>query len=303
MEEYHFDLQIDCLGFDSDLWEVFRGAYGTIKEDLLALLEADPNIAEEEKRIYMDKMPESAYRIAFDNICEQLIHQCSFYSALYLAIPYLVHQYAYWYNKNDLQCQILYLTYIGIMLSTDNFYNIDQEKKLKDVPQNILNHYQKSVEWIKERAKEFLNENLKKWNQSNHFKLSAIEAEELGTGLLGILGDRETAFLLLLYAWGSYSAFCKNCGYFDEDIELNNLDEEEAEQLYSKIIPADSAIGKWNFRDYRDSYIWLSNVLFLFGNKEAAEKLSYYYGTYTCPNCGKKDKPIVKLMMLGLLNG
>ena len=79
--------------------------------------------------------------------------------------------------------------------------------------------------------------------------------------------------------------------------------EKKHEQLYSKITPADSAIGKWNFRDYRDSYIWLSNVLYLFGNKEAAEKLSYYYGTYTCPNCGKKDKPIVKLMMLGLLNG
>ncbi|MDE5698596.1 MAG: hypothetical protein K2I96_14495 [Lachnospiraceae bacterium] len=41
-------------------------------------------------------------------------------------------------------------------------------------------------------------------------------------------------------------------------------------------------------KSYDDDYVWMSNLLYLLGNKDCAKKMSFYYGTFFCPNCGKE---------------
>lgn len=291
-------LKIERLEFDSDLWEVFRGAYGNIKEDLIFLLEADRNIPEKEKAFYMRREPESDYRIAFDNICAQLLHQGSFYSALYLTMPYLVKQYEYWEEQDDFQWKVLYLTYIGLFLSTDIPYNHDiAYASMDEIPKDILESYQNSIKWLGEKAKEFLSQNLDKLKQFDHIDLTNIVA-----GFIAILGDREIAFVFMINA--SFP-FCRNCGYLNESIELEEdiWDEKAAEFLHSQITPAILEIGKWDGKSFEDTYLWVSNLLYLLGDQKDAVKLSYYYGTYTCPECGYTAGPVIDLIRLGLEKG
>ncbi len=53
------------------------------------------------------------------------------------------------------------------------------------------------------------------------------------------------------------------------------------------IEPAESVIGKWDGKSYDNTYLWFSNLVHSLG-VEDEWKISYYYGTYTCPECGNK---------------
>ncbi len=104
------------------------------------------------------------------------------------------------------------------------------------------------------------------------------------TDLLAILGDREAAFQMLLGQWEQCPVCCPDCEYFDEEMEADGFYDKE--QL-KKIVPAASVIGKWDRKSYENTYLWFSNLAHDLG-VEDAWKIAYYYGTYTCPECGSR---------------
>ena len=46
-------------------------------------------------------------------------------------------------------------------------------------------------------------------------------------------------------------------------------------------------LGKWDGKSYEDTYLWFSNLAHELG-VEDEWKIPYYYGTYTCPECGSR---------------
>ena len=65
---------------NSDLWELYRGAYGNIKCEIEVLL----------KEVSGEEVEQEEFEDAFENLCETLWHQMSFYKASYLAMPYML---------------------------------------------------------------------------------------------------------------------------------------------------------------------------------------------------------------------
>ena len=73
---------MNLIDFNSPLWEIYKGAYGSVKEDIIALTS--------EKQLFYKKNENSDYYIAFENLFENLSHQMSFYNATYITLPYIV---------------------------------------------------------------------------------------------------------------------------------------------------------------------------------------------------------------------
>lgn len=109
------------------------------------------------------------------------------------------------------------------------------------------------------------------------------------TAILAIFGDREEAFILTMACWDTFYMLCDQCEYCEEDLFFS---EEEAKKV---IIPAESVIGKWDGSSYENTWLWLSTMLDQLGAEEELEILSYYYGTYTCPDC-KNQKKVMDFM-------
>ena len=78
---------------------------------------------------------------------------------------------------------------------------------------------------------------------------------------------------------------CVACGYYDEDMEEDGLYDEEL--VKGRVVPAEPVCGKWDGEDFSDPYLWLSNLAHILGIEDEW-KIPYYYGTYTCPECGSK---------------
>lgn len=71
------------------------------------------------KIIRLDFSEKDSYRINFDNLCENLSHQLSFYKATYLAMPYLVLLLEKKRRAQDFDWQLLIIREAGMILSTD----------------------------------------------------------------------------------------------------------------------------------------------------------------------------------------
>ena len=56
-------------------------------------------------------------------------------------------------------------------------------------------------------------------------------------------------------------------------------------ELSERMEKAKAPSGKWDGRSLEDVRLWLLNLL---EDEEGEELLSYYFGTYVCPECGKK---------------
>lgn len=269
--------QLHPAEFPSGLWEQYRGAYGDVREDVAFLFCPEELIPETPKLRRLDREEKSDYEIIFDNLCENLTHQLSFYDATCLAMPYLVLLLEKKRQAGDYEWQKKILSAAGDVLATDIPYCGGSAKA--GLPEAVTESYEKSVELLTEMTKEFLKENMER-----------LKGEDPGwlqyfcTDLLAILGDREAAFQMLIGAWEQCPVACPECGYFDEEMEADGFYDKE--QL-KKITPAESVIGQWDKESYDDTYVWFSNLVHDLG-AEDAWKASYYYGTYTCPECGSK---------------
>lgn len=285
-------MESKLLDFDSDLWEKYRSGAGTIKyrmKSLTAQILNNPDLLEK-----TEQEEEYDCKEDFDDLCEALWHQMSFYPASYLAIPYFEQFLIQKEKENDFHWQVAILTNIGMCLATDipanKIYQLCQS-----VSKEILDNYQKSIEIIKEKAKTFVMEHIQELK-----KLVPDELSMFCTGLLAILGDREAAFVLIVGSWAQCYPLCKHCEFLDEEIELDLFNQKLIRDIEEKIQPAPKVIGQWDYKSFDNTYLWFSNFLALLGDQEGVEKLSYYYGTYTCPKCGKQGN-IMELVKAGLL--
>ncbi len=286
----------ETIDFNSDLWDKLHGAYGNILEDIMPLAVKEPEVPENEKSFDSDY--QSEYMVAFYNTSYTLSHQMSFYPASYIALPYLANAFNYWHEKDDFIMQVLFLANVGIIVSTDIPYNTEYDNDIKEsLPADVMESYQDSIVFFKEKAKELLLNKLDMFKQ-----LKPIDISYICIALLALIGKREHAFALMLGNFDQCLIYCKNCGLFMEDIELDNdyINTTDHQELDELITPASPVTGQWDKKSFDNTYIWLSNVLQILGNDNDAAKLSYFYGTFNCPECGTKQGPVIDLYMLAL---
>lgn len=271
--------QLHPVEFSSKLWEQYRGAYGDVREDVAFLFCPKELLPEMEKLRRLDFEEKGNEQIVFDNLCENLSHQLSFYDATYLVMPYLVLLLEKKRREQDFDWQMKIIMEAGIILSTDMSYEGSGDNK-DSVHGEIMESYHLSIEYLKEMTKEFLNQNMDKIKTK-----SPSDLQYFCTSLLAILGDSQAAFQMILGGWEQCAVCCPECDYFDEDMEADGFYDEE--QMKEKVEPAESVIGKWDGKSFDDTYLWFSNLAHMLG-VEDEWKIAYYYGTYTCPECGSK---------------
>lgn len=275
--------ELILVPLDSELWEKFCGAYGNVSREV-GILMGEPILEPQKKLRRLDMEEKEDYRIAFDNLSENLAHQMSFYEATWLVIPYVVSLLEQKAADNDFEQQFYLIMEMGIWLTTDIPYNHMESIEDKE----ILDNYNKSVRRLQEIVKDFLKLHLEEIRQKD-------EQEKIVflTGVLAILGDREAAFALASSMWDTSDPtaymWCDECEDCNEDIEFSDSDECE------EIIPAPSVLGKWDGKSLEDTYLWFSNLLAMAGADREVKLLSYYYGTYECPECGNK-KQVMELV-------
>ncbi|MCI8881633.1 MAG: hypothetical protein HFH43_01050 [Lachnospiraceae bacterium] len=297
-EEQGLRERLRPVEFPSDLWQVFRGAYGDVREDVAFLFCPKDLLPEMQKLRRLDFEDKDAEQINFDNLCENLSHQLSFYSATYLVMPYFLLFYEKKRKEQDFQWQMKVLENAGSILSTDFPENTGGTD---GISADILESYQLSIELFRERAKEFLRENMETLKQQD-----PIELLYFCTGLLALFGNAEDAFQMLVGSWEQAPVACLNCGYFDEEMEADGFYEEMEDGgeepegsccgpvVKERVTPAASVLGQWDGEDFENTYLWFSNLAHELG-MEGAWKIPYYYGTYTCPECGSKG-PLMDLV-------
>ena len=253
LQETADNIKVQPISLDSELWGKYRAASHNLLGCLIDALEGG------ECDIY--------------DVCENISHQMSFYPALYLAMPHLVE---YLYENN-----ILFDPQVAICLATDFANNRQMSWKegqdaRDEFEPEVVEAYEQSIQKLRLMTLQYLNEHIEEIRAYD-----PIERSYFATAVLAVLGDREAAFALVLNNWDMCIMACDACDYFDEDIVLSD-DSREA------IEPAESVIGQWDGESFEDTYLWLSNCLSWMGASEELEILSYYYGTYECPQCGKK---------------
>jgi len=261
---------MNLIDFNSPLWEIYKGAYGSVKEDIIALTS--------EKQLFYKKNENSDYYIAFENLFENLSHQMSFYNATYITLPYIVALLEQ-YENNFLE-QFYIISNVGYCIATDIPENHSKEDKIE---QSILDNYKKSFFILQQKTKKFLFEHMELLNQ-----MSSAEKSEFCTSILAILGDKYFAYILILSAWDIFYILCDNCEYCDEELSFSFSNKQEL----SQITPATYQLNEWDNISFDDTFVWLSNVLSILGEEHLVKILSYYCGTYTCPRCGNQKKVI-----------
>ncbi len=255
---------------DSELWEVYTGAFGNVADEIRPLLLAKPRIQTPTEKL--------EHAIAFQTLFEDLWHQLRFYPADYLAIPYMVSLLERRAVENDFQEQFDLISEMGTCLSTDIPPNL-ADISLPAPDRKIISDYNASILLLQERTKIFIEKYLERIQ-----RMGENEKSYFYRAVLAILGDREAAFVLTCTLLDECYVTCGECEFTKEDMEPLSV------RAPDFIRPAKSVIGRWDGRSLNDVYVWFSNFVDLLGDKQAVKALTYYYGIFTCPRCGAKGR-------------
>lgn len=258
--------------FDSVLWETYRGAYGDVSEYLTILMGEREDAHETFKLRRLDNAPKTNYELAFDNLCENLWHQMSFYPATWLAVPYFARLMEGWEKEKDAEWIFRGILAVGSCLATDVFGDRPEEDDVRE-------SYENAILQIRDMTTDFL---------AGHIDVVREKHISLRRGfafaVTAILGERRLAFLLTISGLESCYIVCPDCENCDEEIEFGYFDPS------TRIEKADVPIKKWDGESLADVSSWLFNLFALLGDTEGVERLRYYYGTYTCPECGERTE-------------
>lgn len=257
------------LDLNDVLWKAYPGAYGSVREEVGVLM-GEPAGPEIQLR-RLKEAAEDEEHLAFDNLCENLSHQMTFYDAMYVALPYFVKFLER--KSGDYDWQRLIFSEAGHCLATEAF------REGGGAAPDILASYREAADILAEKAEAFL-----KTYRRQLRKEGAFERRWLCTGLLGLLGDRREAYAIIMNTWETAVVQCGACGYLDEDLELFTAKQRR------KLHP----LRPWQkqppqFRRFR-------KILHDMGDWEGEELLADYYGDYTCPHC-KRRQPVMEAMI------
>lgn len=256
--------------FDSTLWETYTGAYGDVKEYLTILMGEREDAPETFKLRRLDRALKTNYELAFDNLCENLWHQMSFYPATWLAVPYLARLMEKWEKENDAEWMLRGILAVGSCLATDVFGDRPREDEVRE-------SYENAILQIRDMTTNFLAGHTDDVREK-HISLR----REFAFAVTAIMGERRLAFLLIMSELESCYVVCPGCENCDEEIEFGYFDPSK------RIEKADVPVKKWDGESLADVNSWLFNLFVLLGDTEGVERLCYYFGTYTCPECGKR---------------
>lgn len=105
---------------------------------------------------------------------------------------------------------------------------------------------------------------------------------ELAFAVTAILGEIRLAFLLTMSELESCYIVCPGCENCDEEIEFGYFDPSK------RIEKVDVPAKQWDGVSMEDTSVWLFNLFALLSDTGGVERLRYYFGTYTCPECGQR---------------
>lgn len=282
------DRELALVPYDSVLWETLSGAYGSVVHDV-KLLMGDATELSDWDNALLDRRacrtgrqedPGNIMEIALENLAECVAHQMSFYPATLLVVPYLVKLLEEKYRQGDFGGQLLLITNIGMIRATEA-----ENGGIPDTDSEVVDDYKLSILKLQELTKRFLEQNM---DRIRNFEDQSYK-EQFLISVFAILGqDQKMSFVLAMSEGQSFYMVCPACGDCNEDIEIS--DDDELAEVCGDIVPAEPVIGKWDGASLDDTYVWYSNLLVMAGADRSAELLSYYYGTYRCPECGKEGK-------------
>lgn len=241
---------IKLVDWDSPLWDEYESAYGDVKEVLQVLMGED----------------EMEYELAFEEVCENIHHQLTFYPAMYLVIPYFLKRLD---ETQDIGYQVDIIIEVGLVMTLENRWEHEP------VDAEVMESYLESIERIKEITKKLVKNNLEVIKGRGKYVAKALCA-----AMLALFGDLNDAYLLFKFSWNNSPILCECCGFYKHESILSE------EETRAKITPADSVLGQWDGESYDKLYVWFSNLVDQLELEEEKEILSYCYGTFTCPQCG-----------------
>ena len=127
------------LDLGDPLWKAYPGAYGSVREEVGTLMgePAGPQI----QLRRLKEQAEDDEHLAFDNLCESLSHQMTFYPAMYVVLPYIVKFLGL--KSGDYAWKRLIFSEIGQCLAADAFFPGEARP---GAPQEILESYQEAAE-------------------------------------------------------------------------------------------------------------------------------------------------------------
>lgn len=267
-------MNMNLIPLDSPYWETYTGAYGSVLLEIRILMGEEP-ISPQGKLRRLDMEEKDDYQIAFDNLCESLSHQMTCYDALLLALPYMVKLYQQKKAEGNFNWQVNILSQAGICLATD--VPEANGEALEPVPEEIMSGYNAAVLILKELAQEFILENL------DQIGLLDDDARNyLITGLIAIMGDHLLANVLVMSCWDEDECYlgCPDCDFCDEESSLTDR------KVQGQLVPAQ--VKPWDGKSFDDPLCWITGILDKFGAEAEKDFITCYYGTYTCPECGRK---------------
>lgn len=254
---------------DSFLWESYRGAYGNVRDYLSVVIGKREEAPEQCKLRRLDPVSRTNYEIAFDNLCETLWHQMSFYPATWLVLPYLARLMEGWEKEQDLEWLFQGILAAGGWLSTDVFGDKPDEE-------DVYRSYENAAVQIRVMTIDFLT------HHTDYILDKKGRTREFAAAVTAILGEKKLAYTLFLSQFDSCYIVCPECGNCDEEIEFGYFD--PAERIEAADIPTEI----WDEKNQGNAKLWLFHIFALSEDREGEEYLRYCFGTYICPECGRR---------------
>jgi len=263
LNEMEKDIEFQTEPFDSAVWDVLRKA-STM--DLKTMLQDAVNNREWED---------------IDIIFQNITHQMTFYSAIYVVFPHMVRLLEQVLDEGDVEHAHLLIFNLGICLATDI-----PENHFEKVDSPLLDDYNAAAQKLAGLTKHYLNTYLNEIQEMDEEQRSM-----LFVATLAILGEREAVCAALnQLASGELDEVSMVCGgdceYYEECYEPD----EEQEDGIIPVVEYES--GKWDGKSYEDAFLWTSAIADMLGLENQLEVLRYLYGTFTCPECGKTKRVI-----------
>lgn len=272
-EQYPYNL----WAFNSPEWAFYTGAYGDVLE-YISLLMGDPDEVPDQFRLRrLESVSKTNYEIAFDNLCENLWHQMSFYPATWLALPYLAKLMERWEKAGDLEWMFRGILAAGSFLATDVYGDSPDGEE-------VAQSYRNAGMQIRVMTIDFLAVHMEYVRKKELF-----QKRELAAAVTAILGEQKLAYMLMLSHFGSCYIVCPACEACDEEIEFGYFDPD------ARIEAAKVPDEQWDGESLKDVRLWLFNLFALLEDAEGISVLRYFFGTYQCPQCGERV-PVFKGM-------